>query len=472
MRKRILIVDDEESILFVLKKALDKYEVELARNGEEAFNMIINRNYDLIILDILIPKINGFEILERIKGIGVKNKPKVIVITAQNTMENAVEAMKRGAFDYISKPFKIDEIESLVKKAVSSKNIEVGIEGRTDIKGEIIGKSRSMQEIYKIIGRVSQTDVDILVCGESGTGKELIAKCIHKNSKRSNKPFVAINSAAIPNELLEAELFGFEKGAFTGAYEKKIGKFKQADGGTIFLDEIGDMPLDLQAKILRVIQEREIDRVGAPSTIKVDVRIIAATNKNLESMVKEGKFREDLFYRLNVIPIYIPPLRERKEDIPILIEHFLKKYEKDFNIGKKSISKRALDLLVNYDWHGNVRELENTIKRGIILSNGSILDVEDFSITNDTYSRDPEKNLTLEELIEIKLRDFIGKIDIKGINNLYSIIIKRVEKALFKIIVEECKGNQIRAANILGINRNTLRKKIKELDIIIKELKK
>src|SRR5512135_1012006 len=327
---RIIVADDEESMRWVLSKALKKkgFSVDLARDGKEALSMISANPYDLAVLDIKMPGLSGLELLDKVRE--MKSDLLVVIMTAEASMKNAIEAMKRGAYDYITKPFDLDVIDAIIEKIDKAREmtsqvsmLKEELKDRYQLEKTIIGNSPAMRDIYKTIGKVAPSDVTVLIQGESGTGKELIARAIHFNSKRLGKPFIALNCAAIPKELLESELFGFEKGAFTGAVERKLGKFEQANTGTIFLDEIGDMPLDLQAKILRVLQEREVTRTGGNQNIAVDVRIIAATNQNLEEMVRRKAFREYLFYRLNVVPIHLVPLRERREDITPLVNYFL-----------------------------------------------------------------------------------------------------------------------------------------------------
>jgi two-component system nitrogen regulation response regulator GlnG len=325
-----------------------------------------------------------------------------------------------------------------------------------------------MQEIYKILGRVAPTDVTVLITGESGTGKELVARAIHYNSPRVGKDFLALNCAAIPSELLESELFGHEKGAFTGATERKIGKFEQASGGTLFLDEIGDMPLELQAKLLRVLQEREITRTGGSTSIPVDVRIVAATNQKLHEKVASKEFREDLFYRLNVVPIAIPPLRERRDDISLLVDFFLERAQEELNVVARGCTKEALALLKQHDWPGNVRELENTLKRAALLSSDQLLTPNDFpGLVPEPARKESEESL--EALSANKLEASFAQMDVQELNNLYQMVLHQMERPLLSIILEKTRGNQVRAAQILGINRNTLRKKIQTLDIDLKE---
>ncbi|HKL48844.1 MAG TPA: sigma-54 dependent transcriptional regulator, partial [Desulfuromonadales bacterium] len=378
--RRILVADDEESIRWVLSKALAKqgFSVDLAEDGDTALEMFLHNTYDMAILDIKMPGISGLDLLARFR----EENPEVLIIimTAESSMKNAVEAMKRGAYDYLAKPFDLNDLEGIIIKAQKASKLSEEVHRLKDeIKGHyhidrtIIGNSRPMQEIYKVLGRVAPSDITVLITGESGTGKELIARAIHYNSPRLGKPFLALNCAAIPRELLESELFGHEKGAFTGATERKAGTFEQAEGGTLFLDEIGDMPLELQAKLLRVLQEKEITRTGGNSTIPVDVRIVAATNQDLQKRVEDNAFREDLFYRLNVVPIDLPPLRKRPEDIAELVNYFITKAADELNAAAQGITDEAMDLLTRYSWPGNVRQLENTIQRAALLSPDQML---------------------------------------------------------------------------------------------------
>jgi len=396
-------------------------------------------------------------------------------MTAESTMENAVEAMKLGAYDYLTKPFDLGALDAILLKAekaavVSSQidQLKEELQGHYRLDRTIIGVSRPMQEVYKVIGRVAPANATVLIIGESGTGKELVARAIHFNSPRLVKPFVALNCAAIPRELLESELFGHEKGSFTGATERKAGKFEQANGGTLFLDEIGDMPLELQAKLLRVLQEKEVTRTGGSSTIPVDVRIVAATNQDLANLVREKKFREDLYFRLNVVPIALPPLRERRQDIPLLAEFFLKRLQEEQNAGARECSPEAMQLLQNYHWPGNVRELENAIQRAALLSPNPVLTSADFAMLEEGAIAGPEDE-SLEALVAKKLRKSLVPMDLNELNNLYDIVMEQVERPLIDIILEKTRGNQVRTAEILGINRNTLRKKIKTLDIEVKK---
>ncbi len=477
---KILIAEDELSLRTILKKLFQKkgFEVETAGDGQVALTKLRESPYDLAILDIKMPSLSGLEVLDQLKKDKVKTA--IIVMTAQDTMRNAVDAMKKGAYDYITKPFELDELEMIVDKAVEARRLAEEVQSlrrevsglKVDKEAKIVGQSRAVREVYKTIGKVAANDVSILITGESGTGKELIAKAIHQNSARAKGPFVAVNCAAIPRDLLESELFGYRKGAFTGAEENRPGHFEIANNGTLFLDEVGDLPLPLQAKLLRVLQEKEVQRLGSSEAKAVDVRILAATNQNLEKMVKEKKFREDLFFRLNVIPIHLPPLRERKEDIPLLCEYFLAKLGQETGIPRKTLSPEAMQMLEGYRWPGNIRELENVIKRAAILSANETLHVQDFAFFLGKGAEDTQREIEemgLEELIASRLQSFLAKLGDLETTNLYETIMEMAERPLIRLILKQTGQNQIRAAKILGINRNTLRKKIRTLKIAVKE---
>jgi two-component system nitrogen regulation response regulator GlnG len=466
--ERVLIVDDDESVRWVLKKSLEKEGIDavLAKDAAEAFNRLKEDNIALVLMDIRMPGMSGFEALAKIQSEG--RDVSVIIMTAQATMQNAIEAMRRGAYDYITKPFDLDEVNILVKKALDVRRLSQEVnslraEVREKYEGGLVGNTPAMQEIYKTIGRVAESDATVLVHGESGTGKELVARAIHYHSRRAGRPFVAVNSAAIPSELLESELFGHEKGAFTGAVARKIGKFEAAAGGTIFLDEIGDMNLALQGKLLRVLQEKEFERVGGTEPIRTDVRVIAATHHNLEKMVRENRFREDLFYRLNVIQINIPPLRKRRDDIAPLAEYFLQKHQTGREGTRKVLTPETLKALRAYDWPGNVRELENAVQRAIALSQGDRIFPD--ALPPQIFKPGHGVTLSFENFLEEKLADLVERMGGLEHGDIYSLVLHRVEKPLITLVLRKTEGNQVRAANLLGINRNTLRKKIKELGI-------
>ena len=450
MKRKILIADDEPNMIWALKKALVKegYEIISADNGEAAIENL-KEDPDLIIMDLKMPKMNGLEALQEIKKINPKIP--VIMITAHGSTDTAVEAMKIGALDYISKPFDIDELRVVIKKALEYKSLNDEInylrERLDESNSKIIYKSKSMEEVLKLVYRVAPTDATVLILGESGTGKELIANEIHGLSKRNNGPLIKVNCGAFAESLLESELFGYEKGAFTGAVSRKKGKFELAQGGTIFLDEIGEISEAMQVKLLRVLQEKEYERVGGESTIKGDFRVIAATNKNLKEMVDNNEFREDLYYRLNVVPIKIAPLRERKEDIPLLIDYSVEKFSSQMGRNKLKINPKALDLLIQYDWPGNIRELQNIIERCVILATGQ-------EITEDLFPS------------EIRIRNNFVTSNIVLPDEGLSL--EEVEKSLIIQALDKTDNNQTNAAKLLGRTRHTLIYRMEKYNIISK----
>jgi DNA-binding NtrC family response regulator len=441
---RILVVDDDNLMREFLDETLhrSKYSVDLASTGDEAFKKIKSREYDVVLTDIRMPKMSGMELLKAVKD----NSPqaKVMLMTAYGTIENAVEAMKLGAFDYITKPFSADDIEIKIKRAIEYNRLEqenkrLLQEVTTKYKFDnIIGKSPQIRKVFEIIDSIADSKSSVLITGESGTGKELIAKAIHYNSPRKNQPFVAVNCAVLPENLMESELFGHEKGAFTGAIKKTTGKFELAHQGTLLLDEISEIPPSLQAKLLRVLQEREFERVGSGETIQVDVRIISTSNQNLSELIQESKFREDLYFRLNVLPVNIPPLRERKEDIIPLAEYFLARYRKENNRDIKGISEKAFQMFMEYHWPGNVRELENYIERAVVTSKGELLTPEDFP------------------------KELLFKTDLHISQFNAGMSIHDAEKALILKTLETCGGNKTKAAKTLGVSVRTLRNKLNE----------
>jgi len=472
--QRILVADDEESMRWVLSKALGKkgFTVDLASNGDEAQALFDRNQYDMAVLDIKMPGRSGLELLRRFRD--QRPDTLVIIMTAESSMENAIEAMKAGAYDYITKPFDLNALDAIILKADKALEISSEVQRlKTELQEPyrfdrgIIGSSPAMQQVYKVVGKTAPSDVTVLVTGESGTGKELVARAIHYNSRRLGKPFIALNCAAIPRELLESELFGHEKGAFTGANERRLGKFEQAQGGTLFLDEIGDMPLELQAKLLRVLQEKEITRTGGNTTIPVNVRIIAATNQDITRKITENEFREDLYYRLNVVPINLPALRDRRSDIPLLIHFFINRANSELGINIKGCTAEAIQLLSNYDWPGNVRQLENTLFRAALLASDPILAPADFPDLHGCRAG-RENGASLEDLIAGKLQTSLMPMDVNELDNLYEMVLHQMERPLIRIILKKTRGNQVRTAEILGINRNTLRKKIQTLEIDIR----
>ena len=473
---RILLVEDDESLSRVLRKALERqgYWVATSATGRNARQLLEESGFDAVLLDIGLPDIEGLALFDFVKETGLQTP--FIVMTAQNTMRNAIEAMKSGAFDYLTKPFDLDVLMVVVDRALDRRRLSREL---NDLKEEVkkkyepgvnmIGTSAAMQQVFKTIGQVAGTDTTILIHGESGTGKELVAKTIHYNSSRWNKPFVPVNCAAIPRDLLESELFGHEKGAFTGALERHIGTFEQANGGTLFLDEVGDLPLELQTKLLRVLQDGSYRRVGGKDILQSDTRLLTATNQDLEKAVQENRFRDDLYFRLKVIPLAIPPLRERRSDLSALLDFFIAKVNSEMGTKAWGVSPDALRELQQYDWPGNVRELENALIRAAVLSPGPILSAKDFSLSSP---REPLPNdydsLSLEEAVRGKLEDYFRRTRGVEVENLYAVIMERVERPLIELSLQATRGNQIRAAQLLGINRNTLRKKLTDLRITVK----
>ncbi len=447
MKHRILVVEDEEKLRRVVELQLVSagFEVDQAGSAEEGLKLADRA--DLILTDLRLPGMDGLELIRAIRRQNASTP--IIVITAFGTVESAVEAMKAGAFDFLPKPFSMDHLMAVVHKALEvrllrdeNRKLREEVVRRYSF-DNIIGRSPAMQEIFATIERVAPTRATVLIAGESGTGKDLIARAIHYHSPRRDRPFVKINCTAIPENLMESELFGYEKGAFTGAVTSKPGRFELADTGTVFLDEIGDVPPNIQVKLLRVLQEREFERLGSNRTRQIDVRVIAATNADLRAALEHGAFREDLYYRLNVVPINVPPLRERKEDIPALVEHFIRKYAAEFSSPVKGISEEALEVLRRYHWPGNVRELENVIERGLVLCSGEILEAADIKL--DTASRNSRSSdesllppgMTLEEH----------------------------ERELIRRALEKAKGNKSQAARLLGLSRNALRYRLSQMGL-------
>lgn len=465
---RVLIVDDDLSLCHFLTKALSQkgHQVIPCHSGKEALDVVREQKIDLILLDNKLPDQNGLEILKEIK----RDQPKVsvIIMTAFGTTGTAIEAMRLGAFDYILKPFELDEISELAAKGLEAHklmNRAVAIPALSEYKedsDQIIGKSKVMQEVYKLIGQVAESDITVLIRGESGTGKELVARAVYQHSRRKDRPFLAINCAAIPETLLESELFGYEKGAFTGANKRRIGKFEQCDKGTILLDEVGDMSLSTQAKILRVLQEGEFERIGGNETVKVDVRVLTSTNRKLEELIKQGKFREDLYYRLKIMSITLPPLRERKEDIKELTEYFFHLYNRQLATKVSHINPSLFEKLVSYHWPGNVRELANTINRSLILCRGEVLTDEDIIFEAEGEATSFASEEELENILAKMLGPLFTDILRFWGSGLHSNLLEKIEKFLVQKALVETKENQVHAAKLLGISRNTLRHRIEK----------
>ena len=469
--KRILIADDEPSVRFVLREVLEGagYSVEEAEDGAAARAKLEAGDYELAFFDILMPKASGLELLEELNQRG-EDAPIVVIMTAQNSFDNAIEAMKRGAFDYLTKPFDLRQIEAVVEKALRLRELRGQLQSlrkRLDdpgvAHGVMLGSSPGTVETFKAIGRVSNSDVDVLLRGESGTGKELVARTIHHHSRRNEGPFVAVNMSAIPSELIEAELFGHERGAFTGAVEAQPGRFRDAAGGTRLLDEIGDLPLALQAKLLRVLQEREVTPVGGRHAIPIDVRILAATHRDLERRVQEGSFRQDLYFRLNVVPIRIAPLRERREDIPELVEHFVERFGRELGVRTRWPTPAAIEYLCTQPWPGNVRELQNVIKRALVLASGDVIDTDEVRAALDPAAVSGPSPWT--EAMRREAAGMLESPDRAPEQGIYWSFVARVEQEVIREALKQSGGNQIQAAQRLGINRNTLRKKIELLGL-------
>lgn len=495
MTPRILVIDDDDDLRYSLKRVLSgrKYEVLEADSGEQGLEMAEAHRPHVILLDNRMGGMSGMEALQHLRQINPN--AMIILMTAYGTTQTTIEAMKFGAFDYIMKPFDLKKIISLAEGAIAaSTDLDRASKGdsdagitQEDVEGGIIGSSTAMQDVFKMIGQVAASDVTVMITGESGTGKELIARSIFQNSLRSQQPYIAVNCAAIPENLIESELFGHEKGSFTGATGQRIGKFELCDGGTIFLDEIGDMALTTQTKILRALQEGEIQRVGSSQTIKVNVRMLAATNKSLENMVKEKTFREDLYYRLNVVRIQLPPLRERIEDVPQLVDFVLKRLARDSKAQEKSISPEALAILTHYEWPGNVRELENSIYRSAVIAQGDTILIKDLPQevvaassaevlpSHSTSPFSPAASDPSEEVDAQMEGQLLGQPKEDPFDAAYkklreeqsTNILERAERELIARSLAESDGKQVKAAEILGITRATLRKRIDQYDLKI-----
>lgn len=466
----ILIIDDDDQLRISFQRLLKEegYSVEAAPSGEVGLKLIQSKPLDLVILDMRLPGMNGLETFKRISA--ADPKLPVIIMTAFGTTETAIEATKMGAFDYILKPFDIPEMLGIIKQALEAARfmhspIDMDAVPGNASREAIIGRSKPMQEVYKSIGRVSPTDATVLIRGESGTGKELVARAVYQHSLRADKPFLVINCVAIPENLLESELFGYEKGAFTGANHRRVGKIEQANRGTVFLDEIGDMPSSIQAKILRLLQEKSIERLGGRETIPVDVRIIAATNRNLEGALSEGRFREDLYYRLKVVTISLPPLRERKEDILLLSKYFLARSAADFGMDNPGISEKALSALNEYSWPGNVREIGNTLQKALIFNRGAPVGPED--IVQAISSRELDASADRETTEQAVIKWIQEALTSKDNVNLFETCVDRFAAILVREALNLTGGNRSRAANLLGLSRPTLHTKIEKFGLKI-----
>jgi len=475
-RQTILIADDDAAIRTVLTQALSRadYDVRAAANAATLWHWVSDGEGDLVITDVVMPDENGLDLIPRIRKI--RPELKIIVMSAQSTLLTAVKATERGAFEYVPKPFDLNDLLAVIKRALEVKEQQGGRpEGMFDDEdnpGEelpLIGRSPAMQEIYRTLARLMGTDLSVMITGESGTGKELVARALHDYGKRRNNPFVAINMAAIPKDLIESELFGHEKGAFTGATQRSSGRFAQAEGGTLFLDEIGDMPPEAQTRLLRVLQESEYTTVGGRTPIRTNVRIIAATHHDLRQLIRQGLFREDLYFRLNVVPIRLPALRARSEDIPEMVRHFIKLSVAE-GLPEKTIDPSAMERLKTYRWPGNVRELENMVRRLMALYSQEIIRIDVIEAeladtsTPSTVSGDGADGLgaSIEQHLVAYFAAHGGSLPSPG---LYDRVLKELERPLVALTLQATNGNQVKAADVLGLNRNTLRKKIRDLDI-------
>ncbi len=465
----VLVADDDQAIRTVLSHALGRagFDVRTTGNASTLWQWVSDGEGDLVITDVIMPDENGLDLIPRIKKI--RPELRIVVMSAHSTMLTAVKAAERGAFEYLPKPFDLNEMVNVVRRGLETPRARPDDQsGMPEEALPMIGRSSAMQEVYRTLARLMNTDLTVMVVGESGTGKELVARALHDYGKWRHGPFVAINMAAIPRELIESELFGYEKGAFTGAIQRSVGRFEQAEGGTLFLDEIGDMPPEAQTRLLRVLQQGEYTTVGGRKTLRANVRIIAATHRDLRQLIRQGLFREDLYFRLNVAPMRLPPLRERTEDLPELVRHFLSKAVSE-GLPLKVIDRAAMDRLMAYRWPGNVRELENLIRRLAALYSQEVIGVEviEAELAEASAVVEPEGN-GLSQSIEGHLKTYFaalgGALPTPG---LYDRVLHEMERPLITLTLQATRGNQIKAAQVLGLNRNTLRKKIRELNISV-----
>jgi len=461
-RKQVLIVDDEPNLRKILSAQLtrDGYDVLTAEDGDQGLQLLREHHIDLVVTDLKMPKVDGMTLLK--KALEEEPELPVVLVTAHGTIDTAVEALKSGAFDFVTKPFDKDEVRQIVAKALKTRELRgadaTSAPASRGARFGIIGMSPGITELYGILERVADTPTTALITGESGTGKELVARALHEHSSRKDKPFIKVNCAAIPKELIESELFGYERGAFTGAVTSKPGRFELANGGTLFLDEIGEIPIEMQVKLLRALQESEFERVGGIKTIRVDVRLVAATNRDLKKLILAGSFREDLFYRLNVVPIRLPALRERTSDIPLLVDHFLVKFNERLKKKVESAARDALDLLVQYPWPGNIRELENVIERAVLFCDAHELGAGDLppevrGIAALTSVPPPEADLQAALAGEGGLKEHV------------KVAMSRLERELVSRALQQTTGNVTHAARLLKISRKGLQLKMKELGL-------
>ncbi len=466
-KKQVLIVDDEPNLRKILAAQLsrDGYDVLLAEDGEQGLALLREHHIDLVVTDLKMPKVDGMTLLR--EALAEQPELPIVMITAHGTVDTAVEALKLGAFDYLTKPFDKDEVRQIVGKALKTREL-AGEEATTETKGAegarfgIIGQSPGLTELYAVLERVADSPTTVLITGESGTGKELVARALHDHSSRRGKPFIKVNCAAIPKELIESELFGYERGAFTGAVTSKPGRFELANGGTLFLDEIGEIPVEMQVKLLRALQESEFERVGGIKTMRVDVRLVAATNRDLKKLISQGAFREDLFYRLNVVSIRLPALRERATDIPLLVDHFLKKFNERLKKNVTGVEPEALDLLSAYGWPGNIRELENVMERAVLFCDGSKLRVEDLP----AELRGPNAHATGSVMPPTDASVDLGALPADGgLKEHVKVAMSRLERDLVSRALKQTNNNVTHAARLLKISRKGLQLKMKELGL-------
>jgi len=458
---RALVIDDDDGIRWVLNKVLqeESYEVVQADCLNAAEKALKGDAFSIVFLDVYLPDGNGMEALKS----GMFSAP-VVLLTAESTFGNAAQAYQLGAMEYLPKPFDLEEVRALARRIKPKEEVAAHSELTAD--GDVfIGRSPAMQNLFRTLGRVASSDLTVLITGESGTGKELVAQVLHRQSRRAKQAFVPINTAAIPGELLEAELFGHEKGAFTGADRARVGHFEQANGGTLFLDEIGDMPSSLQVKLLRVLEEGVIQRVGGREDRQVNVRLLAATHQNLLQKIEAGTFREDLYYRLNVIPVHIPPLRERRDDVAQLAAHMLEAAGRELSMEPPILLDEAIGLLQSYDWPGNVRELKNVMRRLALLTPGAAITLSDVALALGSQHNRNDGEETLSDAVSRCMRNYLSQLGHAEAEDMYKHLMAEVEPPLLMLVMERCKGNQIKAAQTLGLNRNTVRKLLRQYHI-------
>lgn len=471
---KLLVIDDEKNVCYSLEKALASGELEVvcANTATDGIEGVRNESPDVVLLDVRLPDFSGLEAYGKIREIDPRLP--VIVITAHSTTETAIEAMKMGAYEYLLKPVELQQLRQVVAGALDLSRLSripavLGGEDRGEAQADpMIGQSTAMQNVYKAIGRVASQDVTVLIQGESGTGKELVARAVYQHSRRSKAPLLAINCAAIPETLLESELFGHERGSFTGADRRRIGKFEQASGGTLFLDEVGDMSFATQAKLLRLLQEQQFERVGGNETIRTDVRIIAATNQDLATLAATGKFREDLFYRLNVFVVRVPPLRDRMDDLPLLVDHFVERTSRELGKTVRSVSADSMKMLARHNWPGNVRELESTLKYAMVHATGNIITPDclpDVLRMSGASATRPDGG----DSVALDVGQYSRRLLVANQTNIYHTVVSAVDRVVLGEVLLHTKGNQVEAARLLGVSRNTLRAKLRSLGMTLEK---